>query len=166
MHEFQIGFVADCFGFGFILKWRPILPFTSPAAKRSHPWQNNLVEAVPKAYLEEANWTKVAQLKYVDPSFSNTSPVCHGIQWPRETTSHANANVVNLWKRNTAARKSYFFIPILHIAAIAQFYFPSDQGWSRYTLSFHDSHIPGGAGIFQVVLGFQALPSELDMESV
>lgn len=39
-----------------------------------------------------------------------------------------------------------------------------------YTLSFHedmranDSHIPGSAGIFQVVLGSQALPSELEMK--
>lgn len=28
----------------------------------------------------------------------------------------------------------------------------------------NDSHIPGSAGIFQVVLGSQALPSELEMK--
>lgn len=67
------------------------MPFTSPAAtQRSCPWQNNLVKAVPKACLKEANWTKVVQLKHVDPSFTNTSPICHGIQWPQEAAFHAS----------------------------------------------------------------------------
>lgn len=46
-----------------------------------------------------------------------------------------------------------------------------DYGWSLIRSLFlhrdtqaNDSHIPGGAGIYQVVLGSQAVPSDLEIK--
>lgn len=146
--------------FFFLLKTH-LLPFTSLiATQRSCPWRKKMAKALPKACLKEANWARVAQLKHVDPRFTNSSPfyMGHNDLRRRPATLVTTENFLNPWKKKKVQQ-----LPNLHLLFLPSTELPPQNSvvtdclparagaWHTLHLFMgtpeHNSHIAGGAEI-------------------
>lgn len=143
--------------FVFFLLKTHLLPFTFLiATQRSCPWHKKMVKALPKACLKDANWTKVAQLKHVDPCFTNSSPFYMGHNHLKRQPAPllTTENFLNPWEKQLP-NLHLLFLPFTELSpqnsVITDCLLVRAGAWHTICLCMgtpeHNSHIPGGAEI-------------------